>query len=175
MTMITSFTSALSTIVIGANTTITPIFTGGTGVILSGPEGGNNAQQATPVASGVAITISPITDFTYTLFVTSTDGNSTESSSIDIEVTIPTARRLATISGATGVVHSGTNDYYCNGAVYFIRVMVDPNSMDNHIAQTNEDTIQYQLIINNTGIDPLPIVGLTNLNLILAIFKLTWA
>lgn len=171
--VISSFTAGSSSLNINSSTTLTPVFTGGTGVILSGPTGGKAAQTATPVKSGSAITVTPLVSSTYALMVTATDGSESKSVTLNISVVIPVARKLS-VSTGSGVVHPGTNDYFCNSAVYFIRVMVSPESLGDHVAHTNEGTIKYQVIINNTGTDPLGIIGMTNLNTVLAKFGLVW-
>ena len=172
--VISSFTASSNTITINSSTTLTPVFSGGTGVILSGPTGGNAVQTATPVNSGVAVVVTPLLPYTYALMVTADDGSESKTMKLNIAVTIPAARKLSVSTGA-GVIHPGTNDYYCNAAVYFIRVMVSPESMSDHIAHTNENTIKYQIIINNNGEDPLGVIGITSLNTILAKFGLIWS
>jgi hypothetical protein len=72
----TSLTAGAASITNGSSTTLTPIFSGGTGVITPGN---------TTVTSGVAITVTPTTTTTYTLTVTNALG-ATASTSTSITV-----------------------------------------------------------------------------------------
>ncbi len=63
---ITSFAAAPATITVGASSSLTGVFSGGTGVITPG----NLA-----VSSGVAVAVNPIVNTTYTLTVTPTSGS----------------------------------------------------------------------------------------------------
>jgi len=172
---ITSFTAGSSSISIGSSTTITPVFSGGVGCILIGVTGSRQVQQTLPVSSGEVISITPTISTTYVLTVTDPDGSGTLTASLPITVVIPTARKLSVTTGS-GVVDSGSSTYFCNGPVFSINVSVDPASLANNIAQVNESTIRYQIIFNNNLADgPIYIVGITNLNLVLATFGLTWS
>jgi hypothetical protein len=62
---ITSFTASPSTITAGSSSSLTAVFTGGTGVITPGN---------LPATSGTAVSVSPTTTTTYTLTVTPTTG-----------------------------------------------------------------------------------------------------
>ena len=169
---ITSFTSATPSINIGFSTTLTPVFSGGVGILLSGPTGSGGTLQGLPVESNEVVTVKPNVPYTYILMVS--DGVTSQSVTLNLAVVIPPARVLAVTTGS-GIISPGTNDYYCNGPVYLIRVRVTASSLSDHIAHTNEDDILYEIIFNNTGTEALYITGRTNLNLVLAKFGLTWA
>lgn len=169
---ITSFTAAAASINYGDKTTITPVFSGGTGVILIGEVDKNMSLRSIPILSGNVFPICPGKSMTYTLVVTSLDGMDTQKAAIDVTVIVPATRKL-TITTGTGVIVDNT--YYCNAPVYMILVTVDPASLYDHIGHTNEDSIKYQIIFNNyLGEQPVYIIGKTDLNSILAKFGLTW-
>ena len=81
---ITSFTAASSPIMVGDSTTLTAIFTNGTGVIDNG---------IGIISSNTAVTISPNTSTTYTLTITNSAGTSV-SSSVTVEITSIASKTL---------------------------------------------------------------------------------
>ena len=159
---ITSFTAGAGTINLGSSTTLTAVFSGGTAVVVPGN---------IPITSGVAITVTPTSTTKYTLLVQDTAGNSAVASAT-ITVTIPALRKLGV--GAGGGVLVGMNSYWVDTKpVYNIIVNVNPMSMSDHIAHTNEETIAYDITVN--GSSSFQIVGITDLNSFLTEFGLTWA
>ena len=169
---ITSFTADSNDLDYGDSTVLIPVFSGGTGAILEGELDKNRSLRSLPVLSGSETTITPSKSMTYTLMVTSLDGTDFATASTDVEVTVKDAKKLMVTDG-DGVVVGDT--YYSNSPVYMVSVQVDPASMSEHIAQVNEDTIKYQLIINNSmGQQPISVIGLTNLTSILAVWGLEW-
>jgi len=89
---ITSFTATPTTIAAGSSSTLTGVFSNGTGVITPGN---------LPATSGTAVTVSPTTTTTYTLTVTPTSG------------TAVTAMAIVTVASAT--VSSVTVDLTSTG------------------------------------------------------------
>lgn len=159
---ITSFNAGSGTINLAQSTTLTPVFSGGTAVILPGN---------IPVNSGTAVTVTPALTTVYSLFVTSSTGE-TAVRQTTITVTIPAEKKLALDSGSTGGVIVGS-DYWVNGKpVYHIWVGVNPMSTSDHLAQTNENSIYYDVTVNNDI--SFQIVGTTDLNTFLAEFDLIW-
>lgn len=159
---ITSFTAGTGTIALGSSTTLTAVFSGGTAVVVPGN---------TPISSGVAITVTPTATTKYSLLVQDGAGNSLTASAT-ITVTIPATRKLAV--GTGGGVLVGINSYWVDGKpVYNIVVNVNPMSMSDHIAHTNEEAITYDVSVN--GSQWFQIVGITDLNAFLTEFGLTWA
>jgi len=160
---ITSFAAASGTISLAASTTLTGVFAGGGGFILPGN---------IPISSGVPFTVTPPVTTTYTLYVTDGQPVPTHATATaTVTVTIPATRKL-TISGGGGVL-VGVNNYFYNGPVWNIIVNPDPFCETDHIAHTNENTILYDVTINNS--ENLQILGMTDLNTLLAQFGLSWA
>lgn len=160
--VITSFNAGAGTINLGASTTLTPVFTGGTGLILPG---------LIPVTSGTVVTVTPPATMDYTLVVTDTIGGR-EQLATTITITTPTERTLAEDGG--GGVILGKNNYWVNSKpVYHIWVNPNPFSMTDHLAQTNEEAIEYAISVNDGY--SFQIIGITDLNLFLAQFGLIWS
>lgn len=160
--VITSFNAASGTIALGAATTLTPVFSGGTGLILPG---------LIPVASGTAVKVNPPATQAYVLVVTDPSG-ATAQTITTITVTVPTEKKLG--AGTGGGVIVGKNVYWVDSKpVYHIQVTPSPMCYSDHLAQTNEDTIIYNIAVNNDM--TFQIVGLTDLSAFLTEFGLVWA
>lgn len=159
---ITSFVAGTGTINLASSTTLTAVFAGGVGFLLPGN---------VPIASGVALTVTPPATTTYTLYVT--DGTSTLTSSpVTITVTVPAERKMAVTSGGGVIV--GKNNYFVDGKqVWTIQCNVNPFCLTDHTAHTNEETIEYDVTVNNA--ESFQIVGITDLNAFLGEFGLSWA
>jgi hypothetical protein len=107
--VITSFAAAAASITDGTSTTLTGVFSGGTGVITPG----NIAAT-----SGTAVTVSPTTTTTYTLTVTPASGTAATSTAtvtvtaatpaITSFVAVPTTITAGQSSALTGVFAGGT-------------------------------------------------------------------
>ena len=160
--VITSFNAGAGTITLGQSTTLTPVFTGGTAVVL---------PSNTPVNSGVALTVTPTQTTTYTLLVTASDG-SVATSQTTITVTIQATRKLGV--GTSGGVIVGDNSVWIKGQpVYNIQVLVSPFSTTDHITRANDTAVEFDVMVNQGS--AFQIVGVSDLNTFLAQFLLTWA
>jgi len=90
---ITSFTAASATITDGTSTTLTGVFTGGTGKITPGN---------LPATSGTPVAVSPAATTTYTLTVTPTGGTAvTQTVTVTVNAVVPPAISSFTASPAT--------------------------------------------------------------------------
>lgn len=160
--VITSFNAGTGTITLGSSTTLTPIFTGGTAVVLPGN---------IPVNSGVALTVTPTQTTTYTLLVTASDGT-TAVSQTTITVTIQATRKLGV--GTSGGVLVGDSSVWIKGQpVYNIQVLVNPFSITDHISRANDAAVEFDVAVNQG--EAFQIVGVTDLSTFLAQFLLVWA
>ena len=159
---ITSLVAGTGTINLASSTTMTAVFAGGAGFLLPGN---------IPMASGVALTVTPPATTVYTMYVT--DGTSTlVSSPVTVTVTVPTERKLTVGSGGGVIV--GKNQYWVDGKpVWHIECIVNPFCLTDHNAHTNEETIEYDVTVNNDS--SFQIVGITDLNSFLTEFGLSWA
>ena len=90
--VITSFTASPSTIASGSSSSLTGVFSGGTGVITPG----NIAAT-----SGKAVSVSPTSTTTYTLTVTASNGSSVNQS-ITVTVTFGSATSVTVNQSSTG-------------------------------------------------------------------------
>ena len=114
---ITSFTANSTSITVGSSATLTGVFVNGTGVITPGN---------LPTTSGVAVTVSPTANTTYTLTVTPTSGNAV------------TATAIITVTGA--VTSSVTVDLSSTGA-----------AVTNKLLGMNM-AIWFDVVSNQTGV-----------------------
>ncbi len=93
---ISGFTASSATITVGTSSTLTPIFSGGSGVINPG---------AISVTSGISIAVSPTTTTTYTLAVTNTVGSSSTQA---VTVTVVAAPSCS-LTASSATITSGTS------------------------------------------------------------------
>jgi hypothetical protein len=159
---ITSFTPGTGTITLGSSTTLTAVFSGGYAVILPGN---------IPVNSGSAINVTPTSTTTYTLLLQDGTG-ATATSQTTVTVTIQATRKLGV--GTSGGVLVGDNTVWIKGQpVYTLQVLVNPFSITDHIARTNDNGVEFDISVNQG--EAFQIVGVTDLNTFLGQFLLTWA
>ena len=92
--VITRLTAAKSPITIGKSTTITAVFSGGSGSLDHG---------VGTITSGTPVNISPTVDTTYTLTVTGSGGTATK----DVTVTIVAAPVITAFTAAPGIITVG--------------------------------------------------------------------
>ena len=93
----TSLTAGAGTITNGSSTTLTPTFSGGTGVITPGN---------TTVTSGVATTVTPSTTTTYTLTVTNAAGTTATTTT---SVTVVAAPVATSLTAGAGTITNGSS------------------------------------------------------------------
>jgi hypothetical protein len=92
---ITSFVAGAASITAGSSTTLTAVFSNGTGSI-------NNSVGA--VTSGTAVTVSPTTTTTYTLTVTSTTGTAiTKTATVTVTAATPLPTITSFAAGAASI------------------------------------------------------------------------
>ena len=118
---ITSFTAAKTTITAGTSTTLTAVFTGGTGSV-------NSSVGA--VTSGTAVTVSPAATTTYTLTVTNTANTSVTST---VTVTVVPAPSISSFTAAKTTITAGTS-------TTLTAVFVGTGSIDNSIGAVTSNT-----------------------------------
>jgi hypothetical protein len=94
---ITSFTATPATITAGGNSSLNPVFTGGTGVLTPGN---------TTVTSGTPVSVSPTATTTYTLTVTDSVGTNTVQT---VAVTVVAAPVITSFSANPTSITSGDN------------------------------------------------------------------
>jgi hypothetical protein len=139
--VISSFSAGAATITAGSSTTLTAVFSGGTGAV-------NNGVGA--VTSGTAVTVKPTATTTYTLTVTNTAGTTVTATATVTVVPPPTITSFtagaATITSGnsttlTGVFSGGTGSINGVGAVTSgVAVTVKPPA-----------TTTYTLTVTNTA------------------------
>jgi len=103
--VITSFTATPTTIVSGSSTTLTPVFSNGTGSVDHG---------VGAVTSGTGVTVSPTTTTTYTLTVTNGAGTKTTSTvtiTVDSAPTITSANSAGFTAGTAGSFNVTTTGF----------------------------------------------------------------
>lgn len=160
---LTAFVAGSNPVALGASTTLTATFTGGSAVIL--PSGFQ-------LASGVAYPVTPKATTTYTAVFTDSTTGAVSSLSVTLNVTVPTERKL-TISGGTGVLVAGMNTYFIAGdPTNYVTVTPNVVSLPDHKAQTNEETIVYDVDIAGKKFQ---LTGKTKLIALLTEFGLTWS
>lgn len=91
--VISSFTAAPASITAGSNSSLSAVFTGGSGVITPG-----NIS----VTSGTAVSVSPTTTTTYTLVVTSSSGSSV-TQQVTVTVTASSQTTVSVNQSGTGI------------------------------------------------------------------------
>ena len=97
---ISSFTAASTTITAGGSTTLTGVFSGGTGVVTPGN---------LPATSGVAVSVSPATTTTYTLTVTPASGTpATAMATITVNPAIPPPTITSFIAASPTIMAGGS-------------------------------------------------------------------
>jgi hypothetical protein len=112
--VISSFTAASDTIVLGSSTTLTPVFSNGAGSIDNG---------IGVIASGAAKTVTPTSTTTYTLTVTNAAGTSvTASAKVTVNNPIPTITSLAPAHANAGAAISTLT---VNGANFILGAVVN--------------------------------------------------
>jgi hypothetical protein len=159
---ITSFTAGTGTIALGASTTLTAVFAGGYAVVLPGN---------IPINSGVALNVTPTTTTVYTLLLQDGTG-AIATSQVTITVTVPALRGLGV--GTSGGVLVGNDTVWIKGQpVYSIQVLINPFSTTDHLARTNDNGVEFDIMIN--GGQAFQIVGVTDLTTFLGQFLLTWS
>jgi hypothetical protein len=94
---ITSFAASPSTIEAGSSSSLTAVFTGGTGVITPGN---------TSVTSGTAVSVSPTTTTPYTLTVTPTSGSAVTAMAT---VTVDPVPTITSFGASPGTIEAGSS------------------------------------------------------------------
>jgi|GEM_PF-305325 len=140
---ITGFSAAPTSIAAGSSTSLTGIFTGGTGVIMPG----NIAAT-----SGTAVSVSPTTTTTYILTVTGTGTNHVSQSAI-VTVT-PVAPTITSFLAASPTITAGGNTtltgVFANGAGVITPGNIAATS-GTAVTVTPSDTTTYTLTVTNSA------------------------
>ena len=144
---ITSFTSGASTITSGSSTTLTAVFTGGTGTVNPG---------ALAISSGVPVNISPSANTTYTLTVTNTATTPATVTS-QTTVTIVPAPVLTSFTLGSSTIISGNSTtltaVFSNGTGS-VDHGVGPVTSGTPVNISPTATTTYTLTVTNTASTP---------------------